>query len=529
MASISDKTGDDEALEALDPPLRDGQAANVRQIRGSGLLLGGRIIGLALDFVAQILIVQHLTKGDYGSFAIALSIIAIGTTVCLLGLDRTVGRFAPIYQERGDYGGMWGTIIVVTMAITTIGIMLLVVVYAVQGLLGGLVDNTLALSLLFIMIVLAPLQALDSLLIALFATFGSARSIFFRRYVVAPVLQLSVVVALVLTDSDVRSLALGYVAVAAIGIALYVVVLVRLMSREGLLIHLRRDTLRLPVREIFSFSLPLLTTDLVFVLRTSLTIILIEALRTTEEVAEYRAVLPIAIQNMFVATSFQFMFTPGAARLYARGDRVALNDLYWQSAAWIAILSFPVFGASLAFAEPITVLLFGEPYRSAGTVLSILVIGYYFNGALGFNSLTLRVFGRVRYTVTADLSTALISVIASILLIRQFGALGAAIGTSGTLILQNLLYQWGIKTRTTVRAVDRRYLVAYLAIAAGAGLLLAFEALVHPPLIVGLGAVGLISLVIMLSNRRVLMIAESYPELMRFGIVRRLFGPGTTG
>ena len=71
--------------------------------------------------------------------------------------------------------------------------------YAFQGLLGGVVDNELALSILLLMIVLAPLQALDSLLIALFATFGSARSIFFRRYVFAPVLQLSIVVALIAT------------------------------------------------------------------------------------------------------------------------------------------------------------------------------------------------------------------------------------------------------------------------------------------------------------------------------------------
>ena len=63
--------------------------------------------------------------------------------------------------------------------------------------------------------------------------------------------------------------------------------------------------------------------------------------------------MPIAIQNLFVATSFRFIFTPGASRLYARGDRKALNDLYWQTAAWIAILTFPFFALCVGFAEPL--------------------------------------------------------------------------------------------------------------------------------------------------------------------------------
>lgn len=511
-------------LDAIPAPGDGGKDANVRQIRGSSLLLGGRIIGLALDFVAQVLIVQHLSKGDYGSFAIALSIVAIGTTVCLLGLERTVGRFAPIYQEHGDYGRMWGTIAVVLLSVVVFGLMVLLAVYALQGLLGGIIQNELALSLLLVMILLSPLQALDSLMIALFATFGSARSIFFRRYVFAPVLQLSVVVALILSDSGVRALALGYVAVAAIGIAIYSVVLVRLLGRAGLLAHLSRDTIRLPFREIFGFSLPLLTTDLLFVLRTSLTVILIEVLRTTEEVADYRAVLPIAIQNMFVATSFRFLFTPGASRLFARGDGKALNDLYWQTAAWIAILSFPVFALSLAFAEPIAVLLFGEVYRDAGIVLSVLVVGYYVNGALGFNSLLLRVFGRVRYLVTADLATAVLSVVAIYLLIDAFGALGAAIGTTATLVLQNLLYQWGIRTRTTVRAFDRRYVRAYASIALGATALVAVQVLWDPPLLLGIVLAGTAWLAVVGLNRSALSVAESYPELLRIGLLRRLLG-----
>lgn len=521
---------DDASIDAAGDDASDlGRDANRKQIRGSSLLLVGRVIGLALDFATQVIIVRYLTKDEYGAFALALSIVAIGTTICLLGLERTVGRFAPIYQEKGDYGRMWGTLAVVVGTVISMGLAVVLGAYVFQGLLGGFVDNQLALSILLLMIVLAPIQALDGLLISLFATFGSARSIFFRRYVVAPVLQLGIVAALIATGSDVRGLALGYVLAAALGLFVYSFVLLRMLHMQGLVKELRRETLRFPAREIFTFSVPLLTSDLAMVLRGSLTVVLIQVLSTTAQVAEFRAVMPVAIQNLFVATSFRFIFTPGAARHYARGDRVALNDLYWQTAAWIAILAFPLFALCVGFPEQLAVLLFGEQYRASGVILGILCLGYYVNGSMGFNSLTLRVFNRVRFLAITDLSTAGLNLVLAVVLISRFGAIGAAVATSATFILQNLIYQWGLTTQTWVHGLDRRYVRPYASIIIGAIVIVAIAQLLKPPFLIGIVVVGVVSLLVFAINRHSLQIVDTYPELGRFRVMRRIFGdPSTT-
>ena len=524
-AGIDDASLDDTATEASDV----GKDANRAQIRGSSLLLVGRVIGLGLDFATQVLIVRYLSKTEYGAFAVALSVVAIGTTICLLGLERTVGRFAPIYHEKGDYGRMWGTLAVVIGTVVGMGFAVVLGAYAFQGLLGGFVDNGLALSILLLMIVLAPIQALDSLLISLFATFGSARSIFFRRYVVAPVLQLGIVAALIARDSSVQTLALGYVVAAALGLVVYSFVLLRMLHMQGLIKELRRETLRFPTREIFTFSVPLLTSDLAMVLRGSLTVVLIQILSTTSQVAEFRAVMPVAIQNLFVATSFRFIFTPGAARHYARGDRVALNDLYWQTAAWIAILAFPLFALCIGFPEQLSVLLFGKPYQASGVILGILCLGYYVNGSMGFNALTLRVFNRVRFLALTDLSTAALNLVLAVVLIQRFGAVGAAVATSGTFILQNLIYQWGLRSQTWVHGLDRRYVRPYASIIIGAIVIVAISQIVRPPFLVGIVVVGVVSSLVFAINRHSLQIVDTYPELGRFKVMRRIFGdPSTT-
>ena len=506
----------------------EAAAMNARQIRGSSLLLVGRVLGLAIDFIAQVVLVRYLTKDDYGAFALALSLVAIGTTISLLGLERTLGRFAPIYEEQGDHGLVWGTILTIFATVASLGLVVILVVHAFAGAIGVVVADELALAVVLILIAMAPLQALDSLLVAMFATFGSPRSIFVRRYVVAPLLQLGVAVAVALSGAGVRELALGYVVVTALGIAVYLVVLVRLLRERGLLAGLRRATLRLPIRAIFGFSLPLLTSDLVFVLRGSITILLLGMFAGTAPVADFRAVLPLAVQLLFVATSFRLIFTPGASRLFARDRHVELNELYWQTAAWIAVLTFPVFVTGLALAEPVAVLLFGEPYRASGGILSILVIGYYLNGAVGFNSLTLRVFGRVRYMVAVDLLTAAIGLSLTLVLIARAGAMGAAVGTTLSFVLQNVLYQWGLRTRTTVAAFDRRYVATYASIVVGALVVVALQVVLRPPFAVGLVVAAVVSLAVVGGNRRTLRVLEAYPELARYAPLRRLFGVTTT-
>ena len=521
--SLTDDVAGDEAAAAV---AAEGVEATTRQIRGSSLLLVGRVLGLALDFVAQVLIVRYLSKSDYGAFALAMSVVALGTTMCLLGLERTLGRFTPIYEEQRDYARMWGTILAIFTTVVTMGIAVVVGVYVLQGLIAGALKDDVALGLLLILIVLAPLQALDSLLIAMFATFGSARSIFFRRYVVAPLLQLGVVIALILTESGALTLAIGYVAASAIGIALYAVVLYRTLERSGLLRKLREQRIRPPVRELFTFSAPLLASDIVFVLRSSVTIILLGVLRSADEVADYRAVLPVAVQMLFVATSFRLIFTPGASRLFARNDAKGLNDLYWQTATWIALLTFPVFIVGLALGEPVAVFLFGEPYTGTGIILSTLVLGHYLSAAIGFNSLMLRVFGRVRFMMTVDLVTAVGCLVLTIVLIQRLGALGAAIATSATLITQNAWYQWGLRTRSSVHAFDRRFSRPYLSIVLGALAMLAITIVTSPTLFIGLLWAAAISILVLLVNRSTLRVLETYPELARLPFLRRLLQTG---
>ena len=514
-----------ETPSVSDVPATGSSHAAKKHLRGSSLLFVGRLISMAANFLIQILIVRYLSKNDYGAFAYGLSIVSLGTQVILLGLDKTVTRFVPIYQEQQSYNKVFGTLLLMAGTIASLGLSLILLLYGLKDWLGqAVVKDPLALNLLVVVIALVPVRAFDQLFLGLFTVFSNPRAIFFRKYLMAPGLQLAVVILLVVGQSDVFFLASGYVVAGVLGIIFYVVLLIQTFNQQGLINHFVLRTVEMPVREIFGFSLPLVMSSLVHVLRGVLVVMLLEHFHPTSEVANFRAVMPVGELNMLVYQSFTVLFMPSAARMFARKEWSGINDLYWQTAIWIAVISFPILMLTFSLAQPLTILLFGERYANSAMILALLSLGYYFNAGLGFNNYTLRVFGKVRYIFIVDLIVTVGTIIVYWLVIPRYGAMGAAVATSGTLIAQNLFYQIGLKVETNVSFFQWQYLRVYLTIILGATGMFLFQVFLNPPIYVDFGVAALISLLILRINHKSLNVRETFPEILRLPLVHWFFG-----
>ena len=257
-------------------------------------------------------------------------------------------------------------------------------------------------------------------------------------------------------------------------------------------------------------------------MRASVAAFLLDYFHAAAAVAEFRAVVPVAGLTMVVFESFRLLFVPLAARLLARDDRAGINDLYWQTSAWIAVLSFPAFVVSFALAQPITVLLFGARYADSAAILAILSLGFFVNAALGFNSHTLRVFGKVRLIMAIDAASFVALVAANVALIPRYGALGGAIATSGGIVLYNILNQVALLRIKGIQLFPRRYLMLYgMMVLATAGVT-AFQLACAPPLYLGLVVAAMVSLAVLWLNRMVVDVPTMFPELRRLPLLRWL-------
>lgn len=493
-------------------------------LRGSTLLLAGRFISIFLNLAVQVVTVRYLAKADYGAFAYALAAASMGSSLIHLGMDKALPRLIPIYRENGDHARAFGSIALATATIWGLGICIVVAAFGLRGVLAdSVVTDPQSLSLLLILLVLAPVNAYTTVLEKLVAVFASARAIFFRRHVLGPGIKLAAVLAVVFTAGDVYMLAYGYLVGGLIGIGLYVMVLIRVWREQGLLRYLTPAGLTLPVREMFGFSLPLQMGTLILILRTSLVVLLLGYLGTTSAVAEFRAVLSIAGLNLLVYEAFRLLFVPHASALFARVERVRIGELFWTTSVWITVLTFPVFALTSVLAEPLTVLLFGSTYAGAGILLAVLAFGHYVHAALGFNSAALTVHGKLRFVVGSDVLAGIAVVALTLWLVPRFGALGAALSTTGSMLVHNAASHVSLHLAGTgVRLLEWRFVrVHACALLVFLGLL-AIQILAAPPLALVLAAAAAASVMLLRLSRGVLRADSTFPELLRIPLLRQL-------
>ncbi len=486
-------------------------------------LLAGRFLALFLNLCVQVLVVRFFTKLDYGAFAFALSVISIAATALALGMDKTLGRYVAIYHQSGDLPKLFGSIGVAISLILSLG-SVLVGCAVVASLAFGipLLGDSLTSGLLLLLILLAPLNALDSILVALFGVFNSPGSIVWRRHVVGPLLKLGSVVTVITMSGNIYWLAAGHAIALTLGAVLSALLLIRLFRRDQSLRSVLTTRWEYPTRELLGHSLPLMSTDVVMLLRSSLAIIFLEFMNGNVGVAEYRSVSPLARLNEVVVTTLAVLFIPAAARLFANRDGRVINAMYWGTASTLAVLAFPIFAATFVISEPLTVLLLGEQYRSSSTILRILAFAYYFHTSLGFNSQMLRVYGRVRCVVITDVVAACVAVLGYLLLIPAYGPMGAALSTAGSLVLHNLLNQWWLVRTTDVKSFDLSYVGTLASIVLATLFLVGTQHLLTLHLITSLSVTAVVSLTVLVWNRNALELDEIASVLSRVPLFHRL-------
>jgi O-antigen/teichoic acid export membrane protein len=414
-------------------------------LRGSGLLVAGRLLSLALNFAAQLAIVRHLARDDYGAFAFALAATALLEGAISLGLPSGISRALPQWQERGERARMLAGLARAALVLVGAGLAIALAGSLAPDLLRRVCGGSEAgARLLAILLWVIPVEALERLAVGVFASFSKAGAIFVRRHLLAPGFRLALVCACVVLDASATFLAWGYVGATCLGLAINAGVLARVLRAEigrfegGELASAFRAV---RLGELLRISLPLCASELLALALQNLPTLVLGQLRTADAVAELRAILPAANLNTLLMGSAALLFTPALTRFTARGDLDGARSLYARSARWLAVLSLPIFALTSLGADPLAVTLYGERYASSAGPLRILAAAYYLNAALGFNQLTLVLLGHSRRALGIGAAALAIELGLALALIPAQGALGAALASAGGLVAQNLLSQ----------------------------------------------------------------------------------------
>ena len=486
------------------------------QLRGSSLLLGGRFVALFINLAVQILTIRYLSREGYGAFAYALAMADLGTTVSLLGLDKAMVRFAAIYYEQKDYPRVFGSILLAFSLVTITGLVIVGGVFALQGSLGTwLQAESNSVRLLVLLMALAPLNAADAILGALYAVFSKPRAIFFRRYLLGPGLKLASIAITIAMGGNAEWLAMAYVGSMALGIVIYAAVLIHVLRGHDEFRQWNPRSIRVPFRELVGYSLPMVSSDLVFLFHNSAVVFFLEYFHRASDVAAFQAVKPFSRLNLVVVQSFVILFSPAIARLIARNQREKIGPLYHTTVWWIAVLTFPLFAVTFMFSDQIAALALGAAYQDVGNLLALMTTGYFLYAVLSMNLVTLKMLRHIKLVAMIDVLTLVVAVACCYTVIPVGGVLGAVLTLNFIFIFHGILSLFGLGRAAGVHLFQGKYIRAYMGLAAATAILAAVKVIAPHSITAATGATLVGFFVLGINVRGIGGLQEVFPELAR--------------
>jgi O-antigen/teichoic acid export membrane protein len=190
--------------------------------------------------------------------------------------------------------------------------------------------------------------------------------------------------------------------------------------------------------EILRASYPMALSAISYFLMQSTDVLFISAYDTFESVAYYSIAVKLATVTALALISVNIVIAPKIASIYNDKNFYQLKLILKKATRMNVVISLPIIIILLFFSEYV-LSTFGSNYILAKNALWILLIAQFFNSITGPSALYLNMTGRQKKLNIILVISLLINVVLNIILVPDFGMLGAAISTTTSFVISKIL------------------------------------------------------------------------------------------
>ena len=185
-------------------------------------------------------------------------------------------------------------------------------------------------------------------------------------------------------------------------------------------------------------------------------IVVLGMIRTDEEVGVYRVVVQMGNLVIFALVAVNQILHPLFARQYDAGEMVKLQKMVTTSARLILLLSVPIAVIFAVWSEQLLSFFFGVEYVAGGLPLCIVAIGQLTNAAFGSVAALLNMTGHEKDTMRGMFIAFVVNVILNLVLVPEYGMVGAAIATAFSILCWNAVLRHYVKKRLGIESSSWR-------------------------------------------------------------------------
>ncbi|WP_240506178.1 lipopolysaccharide biosynthesis protein [Thermoactinospora rubra] len=404
-----------------------------RLARGGLAGVAGAAAGALAQFLMVVVVTRAFPIEQAGAFftAVALTLMAAGVA----RLDAGNGLIFFIARAQTyDYRGVSGYIRAALVPPVALAVAAGVLLHPMLGVLAAAV----------------PLVVCADILLAATRGFGSMRPTVLCDGLLLPVLQLALVAGAAWLGDPGRlppAWALPYVPVVVLAAA-----------------GLRGRAPRTPYlpgtgRDLWRHTAPRSLAGAIQAVFQRLDIVVVAALGGPAQAAVYTAATRFKVVGQLAGQGLAQPVQPRLVRALAEGDLARARQLYQTTTMWLVLLTWPVW-LGYALVAPWLLRIFGQEYGSAVPVALVLAGTMMLATACGTVDVVLTAAGHTTASLGNLAAAVAVTVLLDVALVPAHGALGAALGWAGGVVVKNLLPLWQLHQRYGLRPFGRHSLSA---------------------------------------------------------------------
>ncbi|HTT49076.1 MAG TPA: lipopolysaccharide biosynthesis protein [Pseudolabrys sp.] len=406
--------------------------ATTKKLAGSAFVI--RIASAGIVFVSQVLIARWMGSYEFGAYVYVSTALLLVTELVHYSLPLTAQRFIPEYTQEGSFdllrGFLSGSRWLVFAFGTGVALLGALIIYA----LGPRVDAHLIWPYYFAFAAL-PFFALTVMSDGIARAYNWIDVALLPPYIVRPLTFIVSVAALYAVHMPLNTTTV----MAALAVTGWFVALLQVVQLDRKLkVATPPGPKRYEVKRWLGVASPIIFGWGFYTLLLSIDVLLLKQFNSEEVVAHYYAagkvLAPVSIIIFAVAAAAGHRYTD----YKVADDREGLATFAGSTVRWVFWPSLALTLMIVALGRPL-LSLFGPAFVAGYPVMVILAIGQMARAAVGPAERMLNMLGQQRACAFAYAAVFAFDLAACLLLTPIYGAIGAAIATAATFVLESVL------------------------------------------------------------------------------------------
>ncbi len=406
-----------------------------RVLKGVAGSFGLKIASSGIAFIMSIIFARFLGTAGLGTYSYATTWANLLSIPATLGINQLIVREIAIYRTKSRWELMAGLLRWSNLVVLSFSIGLTLVATAIVWGIKGDSDTTVFIAVALAMVTI-PIASLRNLRLGAMKGLHRVVSGQIPDSIFAPtiVIALTFLAYLLFPQSFNVFWVLGF-KIIAIVITFFIG---SLWLWRSLPLEVKQVKPQFVGKQWLVAALPFMFLGTTQLINSRIDVIMLGGIKGVKAVGIYTVIIGITQLTAFIHHSALSVLGPNIATLYSEGKFKQLEKLVQKSALAVFLFSLLI-GGTIMLLGNYVLLIFGSEFLTGRTAMNILILGQVFNALTGPVGIVLNMTGYQNYTAIATGLSAILNAILNFLLIPQWGINGAAIATTMSLIIINII------------------------------------------------------------------------------------------